>query len=91
MKLANAKSIEYIPNNSGYKISAIIYNNKDPEIRINGTSPLEDVEIEGDINMKLAGMGVKVPTIRYIKEIPQEFGIKRLEFKRVRFKTKSLG
>lgn len=27
----------------------------------------------------------------FTKEIPQEFGIKRLEFKRVRFKTKSLG
>lgn len=76
MKLTNAKSIEYIPKETGYKISAIIYNNKDPEIRINGTSPLEDVEIEGDINMKLAGMGVKVPTIRYIKEIPQEFCFK---------------
>ena len=76
MKLANAKSIEYIPNEQGYKISAIVYHNREPEIRINGTSPLEDVEIEGDINMKLAGMGVKVPTIRYIREIPQGFCFK---------------
>ncbi len=76
MDLVNGKSIEYIPRANGYKVSAVVFNGKKPEIRINGTSPLEDIEIEGDINKRLADMGVKVPTISYIKEIPQDFSIK---------------
>ena len=76
MDLVNAKSIEYAPRENGYKVSAVVFNDKKPEIRINGTSPLEDIEIEGDINKRLAGMGVKVPTITYIKEITQDFSIK---------------
>lgn len=76
MDLLNARSIEYIPRTGGYKVSAVVFNNKKPEIRINGTSPLEDIEIEGDINKRLAEMGVKVPTIRYIREIPQDFSLK---------------
>ncbi len=76
MNLVNGKSIEYIPRTDGYKISAVVFNDKKPEIRINGTSPLEDIEIEGDINKRLAEMGIKVPTISYIREIPQDFSIK---------------
>ena len=76
MDLINAKSIEYAPRENGYKVSAVVFNDKKPEIRINGTSPLEDIEIEGDINKRLAGLGVKVPEIKYIKEIPQNFSIK---------------
>ena len=76
MDLVNGKSIEYIPRENGYKVSAVVFNGKKPEIRINGTSPLEDIEIEGDINKKLADMGVKVPTISYIKEMPQDFSMK---------------
>lgn len=76
MDLVNAKSIEYAPRENGYKVSAVVFNDKKPEIRINGTSPLEDIEIEGDINKRLAGLGVKVPEIKYIKEIPQNFSIK---------------
>lgn len=76
MDLMNAKSIEYVPRAEGYKVSAVVFNDKKPEIRINGTSPLEDIEIEGDINKKLAEMGIKVPTIRYIREIPQDFSMK---------------
>ena len=76
MDLVNAKSIEYAPRENGYKVSAVVFNDKKTEIRINGTSPLEDIEIEGDINKRLADMGVKVPTISYIKEIPQDFSIK---------------
>ena len=68
--------IEYAPRENGYKVSAVFFNDKKPEIRINGTSPLEDIEIEGDINKRLAGLGVKVPEIKYIKEIPQNFSIK---------------
>ena len=37
---------------------------------------MEDIEIEGDINKRLAEMGVKVPTISYIREISQDFSIK---------------
>ncbi len=77
-ELVNAKSIEYIPNDDvdSYKISAIVFNNKNPEIRINGTSPLEDIEIEADINQKLSLIGVKVPKIQYVREFSQEYSLK---------------
>ena len=74
--LVNAKSIEFDQGEDKYKVSAVVFNDKKPEIRINGSSPLEDIEIEGDINKQLADMGIKVPTISYIKEIPQDFSIK---------------
>ena len=76
MSLLNAKSIEYAQKADQYKVSAIVFNDKKPDIRINGTSPLEDLEIEGDINKRLAEMGIKVPIISYIKEIPQDFSNK---------------
>ena len=76
MDLLNARSIEYAPKTDGYKVSAVVFNDKKPEIRINGASPLEDIEIEGDINKRLAKMGIKVPIISYIREIPQGFSIK---------------
>lgn len=76
MELVNAKSVEYEIGKDEYKVSAVVFNDKKPEIRINGTSPLEDIEIEGDINKQLSKMGVKVPTIKYIREIPQDFSIK---------------
>ncbi len=76
-KLVNAKTIEYVfKESNGYKVSAVVFNDKNPEIRINGASPLEDIEIEGDINRRLTEMGIKVPKIRYIREIPQDFSIK---------------
>lgn len=74
--LVNARAIEYAPRTDSYKVSAVVFNGKKPEIRINGTSPLEDIEIEGDINKRLAEMGIKVPAIKYIREIPQDFSIK---------------
>ena len=76
MNLVNGKSIEYTPSKDGYKVSAVVFNDKKPDIRINGTSPLEDIEIEGDINLRLAEIGIIVPEIRYIREIPQTFSIK---------------
>ena len=76
MELANAKHIEYSQGDDKYKISSVVFVEKRPEIRINGTSPLEDVEIEGDINKRMERMGVKVPQIKYIREIPQEFSKK---------------
>ncbi len=77
MSLVNARAIEYTPDASGmHKISAVVFNNKKPEIRINGTSPLEDVEIEGDINTQMAKMGVSVPQIQYIREMPQDYSLR---------------
>lgn len=76
MQLVNARSIEYMPRTGGYKVSAVVFNDQKPEIRINGTSPLEDIEIEGDINKRLEEMGIKVPSISYIREIPQDFSVK---------------
>lgn len=78
IELTNARVVEYSGGTSAdsYKISAVVFNNKKPEIRINGTAPLEDIEIEGDINKKLASMGVKVPQISYIRELPQEYSLK---------------
>lgn len=75
-ELLNARAIEFTPRTDGYKVSAVVFNDKKPEIRINGTSPLEDIEIEGDINKRLTEMGIKVPVINYIREIPQEFSLK---------------
>lgn len=75
-ELVNAKSIEYVQDENKYKVSAIVFNGQKPEIRINGTSPLEDIEIEGDINKSLSEIGLKVPKIKYIREIPQEFSLK---------------
>lgn len=76
MNLVNANAIEHEQGPDKHKISAVVFNGKKPEIRINGTSPLEDIEIEGDINKALESMGVKVPSIGYIREIPQEYSLR---------------
>lgn len=76
MQLVNARYIEYMPITGEYKVSAVVFYDQKPEIRINGTSPLEDIEIEGDINKRLEEMGIRVPSISYIREIPQDFSIK---------------
>ena len=76
MDLVNAKSIEYAQGPDAYKVNAVVFNNEKPEIRIKGASPLEDIEIDGDINKRLAEMGIKVPTIKYIREISQDFSMK---------------
>ena len=46
MNLVNARSIEYVPRTDGYKVSAVVFNDKKTKIRINGTSPVEDIENE---------------------------------------------
>ena len=76
MELANARHIEYSQEPGQYKVSAVVFCDKKPEIRINGTSPLEDVEIEGDVNTRMGKLGVKVPQIKYIREIPEDFCIR---------------
>ena len=49
---------------------------KNQKLELTGTSPLEDIEIEADINKKLEKMGIKVPQIRYIREMPQEYSLR---------------
>ena len=72
---------------STHPINLIIYPGNKADIRIRGTSPLEDLEIEADVNSKLKEMGVKVPIIKQIREYP----IRVLEQLRLpsKIKTKS--
>lgn len=42
------------------------------EFRFKGTSPLEDLEIEADINKKMSSLGIKVPRIESVKEFSKE-------------------
>jgi len=46
------------------------------EIRFNGTSPLEDLEIEAEVNSQLSKFGVKVPRIISVKEFPKDLATK---------------
>jgi len=46
------------------------------EVRFMGTSPLEDLEIEADINSKMSKFGIKVPKILAVKEYPKELSKK---------------
>lgn len=82
--LVDAKNIDFKPNIKDedsknldtYTISAILYKDNRPDIRIKGLAPLEDLEIEGLINKEMSSFGIKVPEIKYIKEFPQEFNKK---------------
>ena len=69
----------FCPGKDCYNISAFFKKSESdtpPEIRINGTSPLEDIEIESELNNQLSKLGVCVPRINYIKELPQEYCLK---------------
>lgn len=46
------------------------------EVRFMGTSPLEDLEIEADVNSKIRKFGVKVPKIISVKEFPKKLAFK---------------
>ena len=61
-------AFDYI--DSTHPINLIIYPGKRVDIRIRGTSPLEDLEIEADVNSRLKEKGIMVPTITSIKEYP---------------------
>ena len=74
--LVSADCIEFNQGEDKYKVSAIVFNKENPEIRINGTSRLKDLEIEADINYKLKQMGLKVPEIIKIKEFSQNYSVK---------------
>ena len=76
-ELVGAKSV-YVSNpgksylESTYPINLVIFLGKKVDVRIRGGSPLEDLEIEADINSKMQGMGIKLPQILSVKEIPYE-------------------
>ena len=74
MNLLNAKKME-LKTKEGidYKIYGVTFNDDKPEIRILGTAPLEDIEIEAELNSKLEEFGMKVPEFEYIIEIPFGF------------------
>lgn len=55
---------------STYPINLVIFPGNKVDVRIRGASPLEDLEIEADINAKMQGMGIKLPKVVSVKEIP---------------------
>lgn len=81
MSLVSAEAI-YIPNenknyqDSTYPLNLVIFPGNRPDIRIRGASPLEDLEIEADINSKMQGTGIKLPKIKSVREFSEEFAIK---------------
>ena len=42
------------------------------EVRFMGTAPLEDLEIEADINAKMRKFGIKLPRIKSVREFPNK-------------------
>ena len=75
--LVGAESV-YISNpgksysESTYPINLVVYLGKKVDIRIRGGSPLEDLEIEADINAKMQEMGIKLPQIVSVREFPNK-------------------
>ena len=55
---------------STHPINLIVQPGKKLDIRIRGTSPLEDIEIEADINAKMQHLGIKLPQIESVREYP---------------------
>ena len=57
---------------STHPINLMVQLGKKLDIRIRGTSPLEDIEIEADINAKMQHLGIKLPQIESVREYPYE-------------------
>ncbi len=57
---------------STHPINLMVQPGKKLDIRIRGTSPLEDIEIEADINAKMQHLGIKLPQIESLREYPYE-------------------
>lgn len=57
---------------STHPINLMVQPGKKMDIRIRGTSPLEDIEIEADINAKMQHLGIKLPQIESVREYPYE-------------------
>lgn len=58
--------------NSSYPLNLVLFLNQGPDIRIRGASPLEDLEIEADINSRMQGKGIKLPKIKSVREFPED-------------------
>ena len=80
-QLVQAESV-YISNpNKSYSESTYPINlvkfpgeqNNSLDIRFRGAAPLEDLEIEAEINKKMQYMGIKLPKIDFVKEFTKEF------------------
>ena len=61
---------DYVETN--YPLNLVIFLGQGADIRIRGASPLEDLEIEADVNARMKGKGIKLPKIKKVKEFPQE-------------------
>ena len=77
VKLSGAKVMpittdgkEYLE--STHPINLMVQPGKKLDVRIRGTSPLEDIEIEADINKKMQHLGIKLPQIESVREYPYE-------------------
>lgn len=79
--LTNAKVL-YIPilqengRKSKSSLCFIVQVDKKGDMRIKGLSPLEDIEIEANINFKMQGKKIKLPKILSVIEIPNELSKK---------------
>lgn len=77
MKKVGALAINYTKTgdnyvNSTYPLNLVLFLNQGPDIRIRGASPLEDLEIEADVNSRMQGKGIKLPKIKEVKEFSEE-------------------
>ena len=74
--LSNAKTQLVITDgsisfaDSIHPVSLVIFPGKKADIRIRGASPLEDLEIEAEVNHRMQNFGIKVPKIKQIREYP---------------------
>ena len=62
---------DYVTSN--YPVNLCMFLGQRPDARIRGASPLEDLEIEYDINTRMQGKGIKLPKILSVREFSQEF------------------
>lgn len=74
--LVNARTIEFTPVEGGCSIDAVVFNNKNPEIRVKGGSYVVNIEEEARVNRQLSQMGVKVPIIKTIRAIPDSYSLR---------------
>lgn len=62
---------DYVTSN--YPVNLCMFLDHGTDVRIRGASPLEDIEIEYDINTRMQRKGIKLPKILTVREFSQEF------------------
>ena len=77
MEKVGAQTIGFVQDgsdyvNSTYPLNLMLFLGQGADIRIRGASPLEDLEIEADINNRMQGNGIKLPVIKNVSEFPEE-------------------